>query len=101
MFLFLMIRRPPSATRTDSLLPYTPLFRSKCADPPSGTAHAPHLSSPAAGTARKGDFAMPAYCLRASAFTAMSLLLTVMLACAVAVPAEGGDRKSTRLHSSH
>src|SRR3546814_13229158 len=28
MFFFLMIRRPPRATRTDTLLPYTTLFRS-------------------------------------------------------------------------
>src|SRR3546814_13438364 len=27
-FLFLMIRRPPRATRTDTLFPYTTLFRS-------------------------------------------------------------------------
>src|SRR3546814_2219918 len=27
-FFFLMIRRPPRATRTDTLFPYTPLFRS-------------------------------------------------------------------------
>src|SRR3546814_1445872 len=27
-----MIRRPPRATRTDTLFPYTTLFRSKCAD---------------------------------------------------------------------
>src|SRR3546814_10890697 len=27
-FLFLMIRRPPGSTRTDTLFPYTPLFRS-------------------------------------------------------------------------
>src|SRR3546814_15478337 len=27
-FFFLMIRRPPRATRTDTLLPYTTLFRS-------------------------------------------------------------------------
>src|SRR3546814_18319442 len=29
MCVFLMIRRPPRATRTDTLLPYTTLFRSK------------------------------------------------------------------------
>src|SRR3546814_2166688 len=29
MFFFLMIRRPPRATRTDTLFPYTTLFRSK------------------------------------------------------------------------
>src|SRR3546814_7438989 len=28
LFLFLMIRRPPSSTRTDTLFPYTTLFRS-------------------------------------------------------------------------
>src|SRR3546814_16461767 len=31
MCLFLMIRRPPSATRTDTLFPYTTLFRSEAA----------------------------------------------------------------------
>src|SRR3546814_5514451 len=29
MFLFLMIRRPPRSTRTDTLFPYTTLFRSR------------------------------------------------------------------------
>src|SRR3546814_14444317 len=28
-FLFLMIRRPPRSTRTDTLFPYTTLFRSR------------------------------------------------------------------------
>src|SRR3546814_9006327 len=28
-FFFLMIRRPPRSTRTDTLFPYTPLFRSR------------------------------------------------------------------------
>src|SRR3546814_4502419 len=30
VFLFLMIRRPPRSTRTDTLFPYTTLFRSDC-----------------------------------------------------------------------
>src|SRR3546814_18495195 len=30
---FLMIRRPPRSTRTDTLLPYTTLFRSAAASP--------------------------------------------------------------------
>src|SRR3546814_19130016 len=30
-FFFFMIRRPPRSTRTDTLLPYTTLFRSGCA----------------------------------------------------------------------
>src|SRR3546814_17794018 len=31
MICFLMIRRPPGSTRTDTLCPYTTLFRSGCA----------------------------------------------------------------------
>src|SRR3546814_8202898 len=31
LFFFLMIRRPPRSTRTDTLFPYTTLFRSKAA----------------------------------------------------------------------
>src|SRR3546814_2846693 len=31
-FFFLMIRRPPRATRTDTLFPYTTLFRSRAGD---------------------------------------------------------------------
>src|SRR3546814_5394705 len=32
LFFFLMIRRPPRSTRTDTLFPYTTLFRSAAAD---------------------------------------------------------------------
>src|SRR3546814_6451392 len=32
LFCFLMIRRPPRSTRTDTLFPYTTLFRSPVAD---------------------------------------------------------------------
>src|SRR3546814_8732796 len=34
MFFFLLIRRPPRSTRTDTLLPYTTLFRSALRPPP-------------------------------------------------------------------
>src|SRR3546814_14593756 len=30
LFFFLMIRRPPTSTRTDTLFPYATLFRSAC-----------------------------------------------------------------------
>src|SRR3546814_4863918 len=30
---FLIIRRPPISTRTDTIFPYTTLFRSDCSDP--------------------------------------------------------------------
>src|SRR3546814_11366892 len=51
---FLMIRRPPRSTRTDTLFPYTTLFRSGCAGGARG-------SGPAArrGAARR---AVPAPC---------------------------------------
>src|SRR3546814_3140329 len=32
LFFFLMIRRPPGSTRTDTLFPYTTLFRSRLAE---------------------------------------------------------------------
>src|SRR3546814_3872915 len=37
---FLTIRRPPRSTRTDTLFPYTTLFRSRCATT-GGSAHEP------------------------------------------------------------
>src|SRR3546814_4753820 len=52
---FLMIRRPPRSTRTDTLFPYTTLFRSACRapwpraatgrSPPSATGAAPRPRS--------------------------------------------------------
>src|SRR3546814_1929271 len=36
LFFFLMIRRPPRSTRTDTLFPYTTLFRSKARKAASG-----------------------------------------------------------------
>src|SRR3546814_14244184 len=44
-FFFLMIRRPPRSTRTDTLFPYTTLFRSRPwrprSRPPTGTGRSP------------------------------------------------------------
>src|SRR3546814_12137630 len=34
IFFFLMLRRPPRSTRTDTLFPYTTLFRSTGCEPP-------------------------------------------------------------------
>src|SRR3546814_8716674 len=45
---FLMTRRPPSSTRTDTLLPYTTLFRSL---PPSPAAAPAPVGEPAPATA--------------------------------------------------
>src|SRR3546814_17575659 len=38
LFFFLMIRRPPRSTRTDTLFPYTTLFRSRWVFPMQGHA---------------------------------------------------------------
>src|SRR3546814_11404133 len=42
VFVFLMIRRPPRSTRTDTLFPYTTLFRSPVRTP--GKKHGPALT---------------------------------------------------------
>src|SRR3546814_16893780 len=47
-FFFLMIRRPPRSTRTDTLFPYTTLFRSKLTfEPPLPIQKAHHRARPA------------------------------------------------------
>src|SRR3546814_17171442 len=50
-FFFLMIRRPPRSTRTDTLFPYTTLFRSSCCSPSGGLGS---LAAPAPSPSR-GD----------------------------------------------
>src|SRR3546814_7176939 len=50
VFFFLMIRRPPRSTRTDTLFPYTTLFRSEDRRVDSAGMHLrsdPHLRAPA------------------------------------------------------
>src|SRR3546814_17140679 len=42
-FFFLMIRRPPRSTRTDTLFPYTTLFRSNVAHLEDSSCQANHL----------------------------------------------------------
>src|SRR3546814_18651442 len=81
VFFFLMIRRPPRSTRTDTLFPYTTLFRS---DEIVGEPPATVLSGfPGGIDDQAGQFPKP-----------------------IVVAAERGrgyaeDRKSTRLNSSH
>src|SRR3546814_8609195 len=43
LFFFLMIRRPPRSTRTDTLFPYTTLFRSPAALPSSSATSDPDI----------------------------------------------------------
>src|SRR3546814_2884281 len=58
-FFFLMIRRPPRSTRTDTLFPYTTLFRSDRAGRPparrmAGMEHAAAARCPARKRNRRG-----------------------------------------------
>src|SRR3546814_9952066 len=46
LFFFLMIRRPPRSTRTDTLFPYTTLFRSGISWVGSDPDGRPHLQRP-------------------------------------------------------
>src|SRR3546814_15677895 len=60
-FFFLMIRRPPRSTRTDTLFPYTTLFRSDGAGDAAGWVQPLRLARhyrAAAGTHRVGDIAL-------------------------------------------
>src|SRR3546814_14307149 len=86
-FFFLMIRRPPRSTRTDTLFPYTTLFRSGgLARNPSELIRQPAAEKPLVGATdvrddrRFGEARGDAAILRA---------------------ADQRDRKSTRLNSSH
>src|SRR3546814_4695246 len=55
-----MGRRPPRSTRTDTLLPYTTLFRSSCAVPENPWPKLPHrLLSPSRKAERPGQAARP------------------------------------------
>src|SRR3546814_18267604 len=77
---FLMIRRPPRSTRTDTLFPYTTLFRSE------GAFTAPVLRE----AARAARVEMPVVEAVCALLEDAAPLAQVM-----------EDRKSTRLNSSH
>src|SRR3546814_15545903 len=93
-FFFLMIRRPPRFTRTDTLFPYTTLFRSQ----------AEHV-----GTRMMWDTIVEVDLAGGAPFRAIGdsgdeyigdtlVIATGAQAKWLGVP---GDRKSTRLNSSH
>src|SRR3546814_19263255 len=91
VFVFLMIRRPPISTRTDTLFPYTTLFRSagfrpdiddRIADAGCGRVKDLVLFGDADGHRIDQDIA-------------------VIGGVEIDLAADRGDRKSTRLNSSH
>src|SRR3546814_14713113 len=89
-FFFLMIRRPPRSTRTDTLFPYTTLFRSR-------------VSMFRAARLIADDIEYPAVIRNLSAGGVMAEAeapLKLGMEVRLAIP-NFGDRKSTRLNSSH
>src|SRR3546814_15627790 len=98
-----MLRRPPRSTRTDTLFPYTTLFRSDARQ--AGCAARVDLYLAAWG---EGDAVLQPFGVGDKAdLDENALQLDIMFRAAVAVlVAEAGDalaidRKSTRLNSSH
>src|SRR3546814_10773108 len=57
-FFFLMIRRPPRSTRTDTLFPYTTLFRSAYSSRPSSPKLCHHGSFDLSSRSREGQLLM-------------------------------------------
>src|SRR3546814_12425977 len=93
-FFFLMIRRPPRSTRTDTLFPYTTLFRSTAA------AQMREMLTLAAAQKWEVD---PGECVTADAAvkhagSGRSIMFATIAPAAAELPV---DRKSTRLNSSH
>src|SRR3546814_14774973 len=101
-----MIRRPPRSTRTDTLFPYTTLFRSFQArgHDPQLRRHAPRtfrarrLGPRAPGSARAVRMARSA--LAPDYNKSRQVDLNTLTPAEVA-SWKPGDRKSTRLNSSH
>src|SRR3546814_13050481 len=97
-FFFLLIRRPPISTRSDTLFPYTTLFRSTGVTDalgggaginPDGSIKAPSYSVAGGTQANVGD-----------ALNALDAATAAIGDAAVQYD-DPLDRKSTRLNSSH
>src|SRR3546814_9238962 len=101
-----MIRRPPRATRTDALVPYTTLFRSARAahaqldrleaaqQHPGGIG----VADGADGVAHHADRTEPMLRAEHAAGDEIAVAAGIF---GQAVEHDVGDRKSTRLNSSH
>src|SRR3546814_18829988 len=93
LFFFLMIRRPPISTRTDTLFPYPTLFRSRIQ---GTTPDARQLLFAVQGRAEP-----QAAGRAAAAADALSPAAVQRDRGSARADRQPGDRKSTRLNSSH
>src|SRR3546814_19796952 len=113
-FFFLMIRRPPRSTRTDTLFPYTTLFRSPgFADggPVPGRLSMPSISNAALQRGGSGGLTVIVNANDAvlsetvrqwvAEGVAQASVRGAVGGKALAMQESGKDRKSTRLNSSH
>src|SRR3546814_11641762 len=97
LFFFFMRRRPPRSTRTDTLFPYTTLFRS--AAPSNQTDDGKHDS--AAISSREAILEEIGTHFHGTLYRKGTVNLTIQNLVAERDYVAGRDRKSTRLHSSH
>src|SRR3546814_18323143 len=99
-FFFLKIRRPPRSTRTDTLFPYTTLFRSL---PPARPGPADTATGQVNAHAHRQRPPLPAWlaCLHVRRRQPLVADRGRGPGRAPAVDQQLGDRKSTRLNSSH
>src|SRR3546814_15447560 len=87
-FVFLFLRRPPNATRTDTLCPYTTLFRSHRVDDGVDEASASDRTANVIRAARAAD-------------SRIAERRGVPVDISAALQRARIDRESTRLNSSH
>src|SRR3546814_13217969 len=97
MFFLLMIRRPPRSTRTDTLLPYTTLFRSQRYRRGALRKVREHRDDAAGRDHRQTEF----YDLSERQCAARAALPDGEDGSGLASREQKLDRKSTRLNSSH
>src|SRR3546814_17394258 len=99
LVLFFMRRRPPRSTRTDTLFPYTTLFRSIAPAPPSFARKSRNRDSM---LARRFLWIIVGIVMLALAAAFGYRMFGEQLLKAAMVPSVPfTDRKSTRLNSSH
>src|SRR3546814_3181759 len=102
-----MIRRPPRSTRTDTLFPYTTLFRSRpnvsppCKGGAGGGLRATRAADAGPSNHRRPAVRAPGERVDTQRRHAVALRVIGVMDDVIAVAVLEQDRKSTRLNSSH